>query len=95
MAIDMTLTDGLGAMVRTSSCTYADLKGTPQRTFELAATRTDGHPSVPGEWILRLSLDDSSAIARNYEEAAPVTLHVYQRTARADRFGDERHLWPG
>ena len=77
MAIDMTLTDGLGAMVRTSSCTYADLKGTPQRTFELAATRTDGHPSVPGEWILRLSLDDSSAIARNYEEAAPVTLHVY------------------
>ncbi len=77
MAIDMTLTDGLGAMVRTSSCTYADLKGTPQRTFELAATRTDGHPSVLGEWILRLSLDDSSAIARNYEEAAPVTLHVY------------------
>ena len=77
MAIDMTLTDAQGEMVRTSSCTYADLKGNPQRTFELAATRTDGHPSVPGEWILRLSLDDSSAIARNYEEAAPVTLHVY------------------
>ena len=77
MAIDMTLTDGQGAMVRTSSRTYDDLKGNSQLAFELAATRTDGHPSVPGEWILRLSLDDSSAIARNYEEAAPVTLHVY------------------
>ena len=77
MAIDMTLTDAQGEMVCTSSRTYDELKENSQFASELAATRTDGHPSMPGEWILRLSLDDSSAIARNYEEAAPVTLHVY------------------
>ena len=79
MAIDMTLTDAQGEMVCTSSRTYDELKENSQLAFELAATRTDGQSSVLGEWILRLSLDDSSAIARNYEEAAPVTLHVYNK----------------
>ena len=69
--------DAEGEAVNKQYSSYDYLEEYGRFYIALHDTRMDNGPSVPGEWILRLSLDDSSAIARNYEEAAPITLHVY------------------